>query len=210
MPNIIAPKGFVPSKTRTGGDWKGLVKTYYIPSSNATATFVGDVVVFNGASGAAGFTLNGIDMEGVPEVVVATSGTVTTGIAGVVVGFLPDQDNLMRKHRFASTYRAVMVCPVENVVFAVQEDADTTPVAAASIGLNAAFTLTAGNATTGVSAFALDSSTVATTATLPLRILGLTKRVGNAFNTGGSLVDPAVFDVMFTGAHQMAAIPAGI
>lgn len=210
MANISAPKGFVPKKTRVGGDWKGLVRTYYIPSGNATATFVGDVVVFNGASGAAGLVVNGYDMEGVAEVVVATSGTVTTGIAGVVVGFYPDQNNLMLKHRAASTVRAVMVCPVENVVFEIQEDALVTPVAAASVNLNTSFTLTAGNATTGVSAFALDSDQVNTSAALPLRILGLSKRVGNALNTLGAGQDPATFDVMFTGSHQSAAAPAGL
>lgn len=209
MANLVAPSGFRPKKTLSGGDWKGLVRTYYIPSSDGTATFVGDVVKFNGASGAAGLSLNGFDMEGVPQVIVVASGTVTTDIAGVVVGFAPDPDALMRKHRTASTNRVVRVCPIHNVIFDVQEDALVTPVAAASVGLNAGFTLTAGNALTGVSAFALDSDSVNTTATLPIRILGLSKCVGNAFNTGGAGVDAARFDVAFTGGSHMAAWPAG-
>ena len=54
MANTSAPKGFVPKRTLHGGAWKGLVKTYYIPSSDGTAVYVGDVVKFNGESGAAG------------------------------------------------------------------------------------------------------------------------------------------------------------
>ncbi len=209
MANLVAPFGFRPKKTLNGGDWKGLVRTCYIPSSDNTAVFVGDVVKFNGASGAAGLTISGMDMEGVPQVIVVASGTVTTDIAGVVVGFYPDPDNLMRKHRAASTNRAVMICPVPNVVFEVQEDALVTPVAAASVGLNAGFTLTAGGTLSGVSAFALDSDSVNTNATLPIRILGLSKRVGNALNTGGAGVDTATFDVAFTGGSHMAAWAAG-
>lgn len=210
MANISAPKGFVPKKTLSGGDWKGLVRTYYIPSSDGTAVYVGDVVKFDGGSGAAGLSISGMDMEGVASVIRVAAGNVITGIAGVVVGFYPDPDNLMRKHRAASTNRAVMVCPVENIVFEIQEDAVTTPVAAASVNLNASFTTTAGSATTGVSAMALDSDSVNTTGTLPLRVLGLSKRVGNAFNTAGAGSDPATFDVMFTGSHQRAAVPDGL
>lgn len=210
MANTSAPKGFVPKRTLHGGAWKGLVKTYYIPSSDGTAVYVGDVVKFNGESGAAGLTINGMDMEGIPQVIRVAAGNVTTGVAGVVVGFYPNMDSLMTKHRAASTNRAVMVCPVADVIFEIQEDAVTTPVAAASVNLNASFTTTAGNATTGVSAMALDSDSVGTTGTLPLRVLGLSKRVGNAFNTAGAGSDPATFDVMFTASHQQGQVPDGI
>jgi len=82
-------------------------------------------------------------------------------------------------------------------VYEIQEDADTTPLAAADIGLNISFTTTAGNTATGVSAMELDSSAKAVTATLPLRILGLVQRPDNSFNTLGSTLDPAKFEVMF-------------
>lgn len=197
MPNINAPKGFVPKRSMSGGDWRGKVRTAYIPAADATATFVGDVVIHNGSSGAAGLFVNGLDLEGVPQVIRAASGTVGQNYFGVVVGFLPDPNNLMAKHRLASTNRVALICPLADVVFEVQEDADTTPIAAASIGLNCAIALTAGSATTGVSGMVLDSSTVATTVTLPVKVLGLVKRPDNAFNTGGSLTDQAKFEVLF-------------
>jgi hypothetical protein len=118
---------------------------------------------------------------------------------GVVVGFKPNPDNLMHKHRAASTDRITYVVPItQDVVFSIQEDADTTPITAAEIGLNSLVLQTqAGSATTGLSGMELDSSTVNTTNTFPVKIIGLSKRVGNAFNTAGSGSDQAVFDVVF-------------
>jgi hypothetical protein len=185
----------------------------YIPSSDSTAVFIGDLVKVNGASGAAGTVIQGEDLEGVPQVIRAaiadwdnvpidgTPGDATTigAVFGVVVGFKPDPSNLMLKHRAASTDRIVYVLPIDqDIVWEIQEDADTTPLAAADIGLNVAMIQTqAGNATTGLSGMELDSSSKATTNTLPVRLLGLSKTMGNAFNTGGSGVDQAKFVVQF-------------
>jgi hypothetical protein len=126
-----------------------------------------------------------------------TSGTTGQSTLGVVVGFSVDPTNLMLKHRAASTSRLAYVVTDPTVVYQIQEDADTTPVPGTAVGLNATYTTTAGNTTTGVSKNALDSSAVATTVTFPLKLLGLSKVVGNSLNTGGSLADFATFDVMF-------------
>lgn len=202
MSQALAPKGFVPLRTMNGSPYDGKVVMAYIPASDGTATFVGDVVKHNGTSGAAGKVINGLNMEGVPQVIVVASGTAGQDIFGVVVGFLPDPTDLTKKHRAASTDRVALICPVTGgMVFEIQEDAVAANVAAADVGLNASFTLTAGSATTGVSAFALDSSAVATTATFPLKILGLSKRVNNAFGTAST--DGAYLEVMFnTGLYQ--------
>jgi hypothetical protein len=205
MPNLDAPAGFRPVRRISGLPLGGFFKAY-VPSSDGTAIFIGDVVKFDGSSGAAGTVVAGEDLEGVPSVVRAAIGdwdALGTDnqavIAGVVVGFKPDPDNLMLKHRAASTNRIVYICPIEqDVVFEIQEDADTTPLAAADIGLNVAMIQTqAGNATTGLSGMELDSSSKATTNTLPVKLIGLSKRVGNAFNTAGSNTDQAKFEVVF-------------
>lgn len=205
MPNVDAPSGFRPVR-RISGSPLGAMYKAYIPSSDGTAVFIGDLVKFDGSSGAAGLTIAGEDMEGVPSVVRAAItdfdvlGTDNVNaIAGVVVGFKSDPDNLMLKHRAASTNRIAYICPIDqDIVFEIQEDADTTPIAAASIGLNAQVLQTqAGSPTTGLSGMELDSSTVATTNTFPVRIIGLSKRVGNAFNTAGSGSDQAKFEVVF-------------
>jgi hypothetical protein len=212
MPNIDAPSGFRPVG-RTSGLALGALQKAYIPSSDGTAVFVGDLVKVNGSSGAAGTVVQGEDMEGVAQVIRApitdwdavpidgTAGDSTAigSIAGVVIGFKPTPDNLMLKHRAASTERIVYFLPIDqDIVWEIQEDADTTPLAAADIGLNVAMVQTqAGDAVTGRSGMELDSSSKATTNTLPIRLLGLSKTVGNAFNTAGSGSDQAKFIVQF-------------
>lgn len=205
MPNIDAPLGFRPIRRLSGLPMPAFFKAY-IPSGDSTAVFLGDVVKFDGSSGAAGLRVQGEDLEGVPSVIRAPIGDwdlLSTdnhnAIAGVVVGFKPDPDALMNKYRAASTNRIVFICPIDqDVVFEIQEDADTTPLAAADIGLNVAMVQTqAGSTVTGWSGMELDSSSKATTATLPVKLLGLSKRVGNAFNTAGSGSDQAKFEVQF-------------
>jgi hypothetical protein len=88
-------------------------------------------------------------------------------------------------------------------VYEIQSDEDTTPFAGTDVGLNATYTTTAGNTTTGISKVALDSSATNTTATFPLKILGISRRVGNQLNTAGSLLDFCTVDVMWnTGLRQ--------
>jgi hypothetical protein len=219
MPNLDAPSGFRPVRRISGLPLGAFFKAY-VPSTDATAIFVGDVVKFNGDSGAAGTVVQGEDVEGVPQVIRAAItdfdvlGTDNqSAICGVVVGVKPSPDNLMLKHRAASTNQILYICPIEqDVVFEIQEDADTTPIVAASVGLNAQVLQTqAGNAVTGWSGMELDSSTVATTNTFPVRIIGLSKRVGNGFNTAGSGQDQAKFEVVFNfnGGLRPAAVAVG-
>lgn len=68
----------------------------------------------------------------------------------------------------------VLVADHPEQLFVAQEDGDTTPIAAASIGLNADIisgTLCAPNATTGLSTQEIDSNTVNTTTALNVQIL---------------------------------------
>jgi hypothetical protein len=203
MANAIAPKGFVPVRHFDGTPYNGATMPFVVPSSDATAVFVGDLVKKTGIGVAAATVIAGQDCEGFETVALATAGTTGQDLAGPVVAFSVDPTALGTRHRLASTARIAHVCVDRSVVFEAQEDAVTTPIVAASVGLNAAYTTTAGNATTGISKQCIQSTSVATTATLPLRILQLTKKVGNALNTGGAAVDPATFDVMLnTGGYM--------
>lgn len=209
MPNIDAPSGFKPVRYLDGSPYNGAHMQCAMLAADATATYIGDVVKIGAASGVAGVYINGQDTEGMPTCVRATSGTAGQDILGVVVGFLPDPTQLTLKYRVASTNRIALVVPAQFVVFEVQEDADTTPLAAADMNLNISFTLTAGSTTTGVSGMELDSSAKATTVTLPCRLLGLAKRPDNAFNTGGSNTDQAKFEVVFN-TYNFAPNTVGI
>jgi hypothetical protein len=85
----------------------------------------------------------------------------------------------MAGYRAASTAAYVLVRTDPSEMFVIQDTAGT--IAAADIGLNAAMTLAAGNAYSKRSGVVLDAATKATTATLPLKIMGLAPIPGNDF-----------------------------
>lgn len=177
MPNIDRPGGLVPVKNIHGAPWNGQVNMYLIDSGNATATFIGDLVKLAGSAGAAGTVVNGIDVEGMPTIVQSAAGDLHVG---VVVGFLPDFDNLTRRHRAASTNRIALVADDPDTVFEIQEVSGGTALTAAAVGLNANAVVGTGSATTGLSAMELDNATEAVTADLDLKILGMAPRPDNA------------------------------
>ncbi len=196
MPNINAPKGFVPKRHLDGSPFNGQLTPYLVPAADSTVIGIGDVVVSGPTAGTAGLVVSGMDCEGMPSVTRATVGTTGQNIVGVVMGFLVDPTNLALKYRPASTNRIALVVTDPTCIYEVQEDAVTTPLAAADIGLNVAFNLTAVNTATGVSAMTITSASKAVTATLPFKLMGLSKRPDNNFNTGGASTDQAKFDVM--------------
>lgn len=177
MANIDAPKGAYPVGHLDGSPWNGKVTMYLVPSGDGTALFVGDFVKRGGSAGAAGTEVNGIDVEGMPTVIQAAA--TDTLLVGTVVGFLPNQDNLMLKHRAASTNRIALVADGPDVVFEIQEDSVGGALTADEVGENADIVVAAGSATTGLSGMELDSSDHKT-ATAQLRILSLVKRPDNA------------------------------
>lgn len=203
MPNINAPKGFVPKRHLDGSAFNGQLVPYLIPAADATAVGIGDVVVSGPTAGTAGLVVSGMDCEGMPAVTRASVGTTGQNIVGVVAGFLVDPTQLGLKYRPASTNRIALVVTDPTVIYEVQEDAVTTPLAAADIGLNVSFNVGAVNTTTGVSNVTIISASKAVTATLPFKLLGLAKRPDNNFNTGGASTDQAKFEVMLnTGIYM--------
>ena len=201
MANINAPKGFIPVRHLHGSSWNGETKMYLIPSTDATAVFVGDLVKMAGSSGAAGTVVAGLDCEGMPTAALATAGTTGQDLLGAVVGFLVDPTNLAQKYRLASTNRIALVVVDPTVVYEVQEDAVGSNLAAGDVGSNIPYTTTAGSTTTGVSKMEIDSSAIATTSTLPFKVLGLVKRPDVAF--GLASTDHAKFEVMLNTGIMM-------
>lgn len=173
MPNSNAALGLLPKRYRNGAPFVGPLRRYYVLASDSTAIYPGDPVVISGTG----------DARGTPS---ATRATAATGpITGVMVGVanepsLPaSNDMLQLGYRPASTAGYILVCDDPNVLYEIQEDSVGGSLAATSIGLNAALIAGAGNPNTRTSGFMLDSSTAATTATLPLRIIQLEQREDN-------------------------------
>jgi hypothetical protein len=168
MANTNTPRGFVPLRDAGSKPHSGGLEMFYVPASDATALYIGDPVIKNGSS----------DTAGVAAVIRATAGA---AITGVVQGFMPDGTVNMTGYRAASTAAYVLVNTDPDTLYEIQEDGVGGQLAAADIGLNADFIVAAGSAYTKRSGVMLDTSTKATTATLPLKIMGLSQRPGGEF-----------------------------
>lgn len=176
MANVDRPGGLKPVGTGLGAPWNGKVNMYAVASDDTTAIFVGDLVKLAGTAGENGETINGYDVEGMPEITQSAAGDKSVG---VVVGFLPNQDNLMQKHRAASQARVALVSDDPATVYEIQEVSGGTALVSGAVGNNANVVVGSGNTTTGLSAMELDNTTEANTAGLNLQILGLVKRPDN-------------------------------
>lgn len=173
MPNASLIRGLFPRRYRNGAPFVGPLRKYYVNAGDSTALYPGDPVVLSGTG----------DAKGVPAV---TRATAATGpITGVVCGIandetLPASNNMMQLgYRPASQAGYVLVCDDPTVLYEIEEDGVGGTLAVTSIGLNAALIAGTGNTFTRRSGFLLDSSTAATTATLPLRIIELVQRADN-------------------------------
>jgi hypothetical protein len=193
MANTIRKRGFRPIRHIDGSAYNDASMQFLCTES--TATFIGDVVNFSGTSGSAGTIVSGIDCEGMKIVQHSTNTSTGTNIAGIVTGFVP-VDTLPGNFRASAAVQIVLVCTDPTVVYEVQEDGDTTPLTSSMMGNNIDLVSGAGSTVTGASAYAIDSTATATASTHPFKLLGLVKRPDNAFNTGGSLVDMAKFEVL--------------
>jgi hypothetical protein len=164
----------------SGGAFAAQTVLAFMPSTNADVVMVGDIVTLGGDARAA---------SGAPTVIRLANGS--TGIPfGVVVGIAfegvgdtanvpPVTDLNTPVYRRASTDRYLMVCVDPNAVYEAQLLASGVAAATitANVGLNAPADITAGSTTTGASGMSI--GTPATTATLPLKIIGFPNRPDN-------------------------------
>lgn len=205
MSNIKAPRGFVPSRYRDGSPWNGATNMYYIPSTDTNQYNPGDAVLTAAV---------GADANGIPAVTKNTTGTGV--IRGIVVACLVANPNttsfqgtnldLTVQNIPATKTKAyyVLVCDDPGVVYQIQDDGITTAnLVAASVGLNASFTVTNPTAPQQNSGTVLLSSSFATTAGLTIKLLGLTQIPNNAFGAF------ATWDVMIN-QHEFMGNTAGI
>lgn len=177
MPNSNKPSGYSPVMYLNGAPWSGQARTYSIAANYGTALYIGDPCISSGTA----------DVNGVPGIVL---GATTGALRGVIVGLGVyeggqfDPTNLDRIYKPASDTRVWYAQVVDDpaVLFEVQEESNGTQLAATEVGLN-----TIGKTGTGngfVSGWQIPSATgatPATTATLQLRLHGLSRRADNAF-----------------------------
>lgn len=164
MANSDVARGLIPVKHMNGAPYNGAGNVYYVPSTDSTALFIGDLVKpVNDSS----------DSEGIPTVTRATAGDY---VLGPVVAILSHGDPMVpvlqsdEVYRKASTERYVLVADDPDLLFEAQEDGDAGAMGAGAGGRNVEFIVASGSTTTGYSGTQLDSSTLATTNTLSLRV----------------------------------------
>lgn len=185
MANIDSPFGLKPVRHRNGAPYNGAVTPYFIPSTYATALFVGDPVVKTGTSNTAAVEVPGAGSFGIgtmPEINKTAAGDVdgnTKRITGVIVGFAALPGDLNKNYNPASTERVAFVADDPDLVFEIQADG---AIPAASMGLNAVLIYThSGSTTTGLSGAELDttSDVPAADASNQLTIVSAVNRLDN-------------------------------
>lgn len=184
MANTSRVYGLRPVRHVDGSPWNGKLGRYFVPASDSTAIFQGDLVKLGGA----------LDSTGVPTVAKFVAGTDSAAV-GVAVGFSINPLNLNSpQYRAASTAQYVLIADGVDTVYEIQSGVAATPT---TLTQNAQVADAGGSTTTGQSGMTITS--FATTATLPLKCLGAVQRVDNDITSNN-------YKVLVTiNNHQLAA-----
>lgn len=170
MANVNSPFGLSPIGTLAGGPWTGRSTVYTIPANQGTAVGIGDPILTLGTG-----TTNA-DGTVTPDCKIAAT---TDVFNGVVVAVLPDtRDSTI--YRAASTLRRVLVCDDPEALFVVQEGTGGTALTSSKINQNISLAIGSPSTVTGRSGATIDNSTVQTTNTLAMKIMGFYPAPDNA------------------------------
>lgn len=181
MANVVAPRGFVPSRYMDGSAWNGAANMYCIPSTDGSVFSPGDAVK----------TAAGGDANGIPYVQKAAG---TDTVRGVVVGVLvanPNNPSLVGTVLDLTTQNIpatkakdyyVLVADDPNILFELQDDGLNAAITVATAcNKNATFTVANPTSPQQNSASVLNSGSIATTNTLNLKLVGLAQKPNNAY-----------------------------
>jgi len=173
MANIDAPSGARPVM-KDGSAYNGSLRKMQVDVSNATAIFPGDFLV----------------QEADGNITAATAGATNT-IVGVCAGVVVDRTVAATEHPGylpATTAGYILVAPAEACYFRIQEDSDTSTLAATERGARINFIAGAGSTTTGRSGHELDSSSVGQDATYQLSLIDIVQAPDNAIGTNAEWI----------------------
>ena len=186
MSATATPMGAEPVGTLSAsGSYTGKVRHYKIASNDGTAIFYGDFVKMTSAG-----------------VVTLYTGTTALTPIGVFMGcsYTDPNTNQLTFSQFypASTVASDIDAYVLNDPFVEMRMQGDATLAQTALGNNAAVVQTAGSTSIGRSRNAFDSSTIATTATLPVKLIEFVEGPDSA--VGDSFTDVIV---MFNVGHQL-------
>lgn len=180
MANPAKDYGLVPVRSLTGGGLPPAIKAVAL-SSYDTNLFIGDPVILGGSG----------DQSGRPsvEIAVGSEGSESTGIYGVIMGFMAqDPDSLNVNYGAASTTRILTVMPaLPTVVFRVNASNTTGP-NPNDIGHGFDLVLGSGDTLTGKSGWALDvgEDNQAGATSGQTRLIGFSNRADNEIGAAGT------------------------
>jgi len=198
MANVNAPMGFSPIIYGGGAASNQQVRTYYIPSSDTSAYYIGDVVK----------TTAGSNATGIPAVAKCASGNTPRGVIVGVVNPNPGGTSLQGVSldlsitgipATKSTDYYVLVNDDPRQVYEIQGDGTTFVTTDAN--KNASYTVAAPSLANQLSATVLTAP--ATTSSLPLKILGFQQITNNALGPYSRFI------VQFN-QHELATGTAGV
>lgn len=186
MANTSRINGIKPVKHLNGSPYNGQANLYFVPSSDATAIYVGDPVKLGGTS----------STTGVPSVTLAAAGNAVLGsVVGIVNTKLDPVTGKLTSgsisldtpvFRAASTDCFVLVSDAPDIVYEA-EASNGTP-AVTDIGLNINHAVGTPSATTGNSGAYLDFGTEASTATLTYKLIGFVQRPDNEVGASAKML----------------------
>lgn len=181
MANANVARGLIPYRHWDGSVWNGSANIYFVPSTYATALYIGDPVDIISSSDDAG---------GNPAVQLAASGS---PIVGVMVGIVAGGDPVIGITRDlsiyhpASTAQYILVADDPTLLYMVQDDASAQATAPKLwAGKNANLVSGTGSTNTGYSGWQLQASSVATTNTLDLKIMRPLIQADNTIGTAAN------------------------
>lgn len=193
MANTNKPSGFTPVKYLGGADWDGRGNIYYIDSTNASAFYPGDMVKLaagldnaSGIQGIARATASAVLLG--PIVAIGKSTSSTTSYRGGPYITANDLTLTYAPATKTENYFA-LVADSPLLIFEAQEIVVSAHAALDKTNTSSNINLYVGTPATGIkiSGDGLDNNTAATTAGLPLKILGLAQKYDQgAYNTYGT------------------------
>jgi hypothetical protein len=180
--NPNTPYGLRPYAYQSGAPYNGAVRTYYVPSGNGTALYLGDPVVN---------ITNSSDGNGIQTVEIATAAG-TNQIIGAFMGIsnnaglstitlLQSQTPYLAADQAAYIY----VCDDPFLLYAVQEDSVGGSMVSGVSGQNVSLVAGAGSTVTSQSGWQLDSSTVATS-DFQMRIIQGLQEIDNTIGSANA------------------------
>lgn len=186
MANVDRPSGFRPIGTVSGAPWQGHLMTFDVDSSNATAIFLGDLIALEADGNVAPAAAGSTQLLGACVGIYHSDPGDSTGRS--LEGGGSNDLNLSLKYLPANTAGKILVTVGPDVLYEAQEDSAVSSLALTDRGANVDFVAGAGSTTTGRSGYEIDSDTVTTIASAPLRIVDIVRREDNEVGTNAKWI----------------------